>query len=299
MASILLRIFCLLTTGYRRPGLFRQMSLCEYTVWGGGGGGGGGGGSNNNCWHYYYTSMFHHFFLNLKGNVRAGLLRVNSMPWNRNTFWNAASTRTVSRWKEMGRSLDLKRVARGPCFYSFGGKVPVSERQKRTPTRCVEAESRAEKLDRCRRGLFLQLMLRLHAALRWIRTLLRLDQWEEFVFWFNWGIIYMYKAHTAREREEGGRERDREGGRERGRGGATGLSVSFVAIGPSPLITEQRNAHELPPLIQRSSTVCVYVCVYVCVCACACWRDFTAACLHYPYTIIPNDPYSLNWKLSV
>lgn len=96
--------------------------------------------------------------------------------------------------------------------------LPVYLHDKETtPTRCVNVES----VRRSWIGLILQLMLRLHAALRRTQTLERLRQCEEFVFWVNSGIICIYKAQRR------SREREREKG-----GGATVLSFSFVAIGP-------------------------------------------------------------------
>lgn len=99
------------------------------------------------------------------------------------------------------------------------------DEQKRSPTRWRKVKSvRRSSLSP---GSSLQLMLRIHAALRRIQTVLLLGLKKSL---FSGSTQGLYTCRKLRERERG---RSGGGGR-MVEGGATVLSVSFVAIGPPP-----------------------------------------------------------------
>lgn len=118
-------------------------------------------------------------------------------------------------------------------------------------------------------------MLRLHAALR--RTLQCLGSQRSLFSGSSQGLCTSIKH--------------RESEREIGRGGATVLSVSFVAIGPPPKsLCKETFANYFHGSTRAEETRLAPLWS---------WGDFTAACFHYTYTFISNDPYCLNWKSSV
>lgn len=140
----------------------------------------------------------------------------------------------------VGRSAVIWPPLNGSGYYG-GRRTPAgsqcrlparltSKRRRHLPTR--RAGIRTKKLDQ-RRG-FVQLMLRLHAALRRISTLGVSAESQEFVFWVSSRIICIYKAQS-----EGERERGEEGERGRSHRPLRLLCCHWS----SPLITVQRNVH--------------------------------------------------------